>query len=195
MSERPELAAPVSTAGATGNGWRLDDESAPPKLLVYEDFSDDPGSSMAHHLRVAFGASAAADGGMLICGVRPGEWLLLGAAAGEPRLTPETVTVDLTHGLAMFRLSGVAAPALLAHVCSIDTAEEMMPDGAVCGASVARVACSLVRNDVGGERSYLILANRSNGRYLFDALQDAGGPGPPGSGPSPSILPGKAPPN
>ena len=194
MGEHPSFVTPNAGAGeVSSTGRRLRDESATPKLLVYEDFAGDGG--VARQLGVNFGASAATGGGLLVCGVRPGEWLLLGAAAGEPRLTPETVTVDLTHGLALFRLTGPAAPALLAHVCSIDTAEEMMPDGAVCGASVARVACSLVRNDVGGERSYLILANRSNGRYLFDALQDAGGPWPPGSAPSPSIQPGTAPPN
>ena len=59
-------------------------------------------------------------------------------------------------------------------MCSIDTAEAMFPDGAVCGASVARVACTLLRNDTAGERSYLILSPRSSGRYLFDALRDAG---------------------
>ena len=84
------------------------------------------------------------------------------------------MTVDLTHGLAMFRLTGAAARDVLAAVCSIDTTEAMFPDGAVCGASVARVGCTLVRDDVAGERSYLILSPRSSGRYLFDAVRDAG---------------------
>ena len=179
MSEHPVFASPVAgDAEAEGDGWRLDDESATPKLLVYENFTDDPGGSMAQHLGVAFGASAATDGGVLACGVRPGEWLLLGARAGTTPTAPGAVTVDLSHGLVLLRLTGAAAPSLLAQVCSIDTGEAMMPGGAVCGASVARVACTLARNDVGGERSYLILADRSYGRYLFDALRDAGGPEP-----------------
>ena len=179
MSEHAVFARPVAgDAGAEGNGWRLDDESATPKLLAYEDFGREGAEGVAERLDVGFGAAAATDGGVLVCGVRPGEWLLLGARADTTPPAPGAVTVDLTHGLVVYRLTGAAAPSLLAQVCSIDTGEAMLPDGAVCGASVARVACTLVRNDVGGERSYLILADRSYGRYLFDALRDAGGPEP-----------------
>ncbi len=164
----------VVAGEAAGMDWRLSDESTTPKMLVYEDF---PGTeSTGRRPAVAFGASATPDGSAFVCGVRPGEWLLLGELSGPARRATGAVTVDLTHGLAMLRLTGPAAPTLLAAVCSIDTAEEMLPDGAVCGASLARVACTLVRHDVAGERSYLILADRSYGRYLFDALRDAGGP-------------------
>ena len=172
MSETPTFVGPVTTSGeVTGTGWRLGDESATPKLLVYEDFAT--GGTIARHSAVGFGA-AAADGGVLVCGVRPGEWLLLGERSGVAPPTAGAVTVDLTHGLAMFRLTGPAAPDVLAAVCSIDTSEQMMPDGAVCGVSVARGACTLVRNDVAGEHSYLILSQRSSGRYLFGAVRDAG---------------------
>lgn len=174
MDEQLDFAGPLAGAGeASGEGWSLRDESRTPKLLVYEDF--EPTGAVERQLGVAFGASATAAGGALVCGVRPGEWLLLGERSGSDPPTPGAVTVDLTHGLAMFRLTGPAAPEVLAAVCSIDTSGEMMPDGAVCGASVARVACTLVRNDVAGERSYLILSQRSSGRYLFEALGDAGG--------------------
>ncbi len=194
MSERPVFATPVAgTDAATGTGWRLGDESATPKRLVYEDFGDSGRASVAQRLGVGFGTSAVTDDGTLVCGVRPGEWLLLGGSA-PPHLT-DAITVDLTHGIVMFRLTGPAAPALLAHVCSIDTAEEMMPDGAVCGASVARVACTLVRNDAGGECSYLILADRSYGRYLFDAVRDAGEPEPSPPASWSPVPPGTAPPN
>ena len=187
MPEQPEFAGPVASAGeASGTGWRLSDESATPKLLVYESF--EPGDGVAQSTGTGFGTSVRRPGDALVCGVRPGEWLILGpppseSAAGDggSATVPDApgfaggVQVDLTHGLAMFRLTGPAAPDLLAAVCSIDTAEAMMPDGAVCGASVARVSCTLVRDDSAGERSYLILAPRSYGRYLFEALADAGG--------------------
>lgn len=173
MDEQLEFASPVAGAGeASGEGWSLRDESRTRKLLVYEDF--EPGGAVERQLGVGFGASAAGGSGLLICGVRPGEWLLLGERSGSNAPAVGAVTVDLTHGTAMFRLSGRRARDVLAAVCSIDTAEAMMPDGAVCGASVARVACTLVRDDAAGERSYLILAPRSSGRYLFDALRDAG---------------------
>ena len=173
MPEQLEFASPLAGAGeASGSGWSLRDESATPKLLVYEDFESD--GEAERRLGVGFGAAASAGNGALVCGVRPGEWLLLGERAGSAPQVAGPVTVELTHGLAMFRLTGPAAADVLAAVCSIDTAEAMMPDGAVCGASVARVACTLVRNDVAAERSYLILSQRSSGRYLFDALWDAG---------------------
>ncbi|MDE0653570.1 MAG: hypothetical protein OXI26_07950 [bacterium] len=174
MDEQLEFAGPLAGAGeANGEGWSLRDESRTPKLLVYEDF--EPDGAVERQLGVGFGASAAGGSGLLVCGIRPGEWLLLlGERSGANPPAVGAVTVDLTHGVAMFRLSGPRARDVLASVCSIDTSEEMFPDGAVCGASVARVACTLVRDDVAGERSYLILSQRSSGRYLFDAVRDAG---------------------
>ena len=173
MSEQPEFAGPVTGVGeASGEGWCLSDESLTPKLLVYEDF--ERGGAVERQLGVGFGASATGDSGLLVCGIRPGEWLLLEVSTHSATELANAVKVDMTHGLAMFRLAGPAAADVLAAVCSVDTTDAMFPDGAVCGASVARVACTLVRNDVAGERSYLILAQRSSGRYLFDALRDAG---------------------
>ncbi len=174
MPDQPGFASPVAGVGEVrGTSWSLRDESATPKLLVYEDFESD--ALIRGHPGVDFGSAAPAADGSLVCGLRPGEWLLLGERSGSDPPPPGAVTVDLTHGLAMFRLTGPAAADVLAAVCSVDTAEEMMPDGAACGASVARVACTLVRNDVAGEGSYLILSQRSSGRYLFEALGDAGG--------------------
>lgn len=171
MSEQPVFTGPAG-GEAAGAGWHLSDETEAPKLLVYEAFES--GGVMERRLGVGFGAALRAGDGSLACGVRPGEWLLLGERSGSDPPAGDTVAVDLTHGLAMFRLTGAAARDVLAAVCSIDTTEAMFPDGAVCGASVARVACTLVRNDVAGERSYLILSPRSSGRYLFDAVRDAG---------------------
>ena len=178
MPERPVFTSPAA-GEAAGTGWRLIDESGTPKLLVYEAFESD--GLVAEHLGVGFGAATTAGDGSLVCGVRPGEWLLLGERSGESVPAGGAVAVDLTHGMAMFRLTGPETPDVLAAVCSIDTSEAMFPDGAVCGASVARLACTLVRNDVAGERSYLILSPRSSGRYLFEALSDAGGTEPDGS--------------
>lgn len=173
MSDNPAFVGPVAGAGdVSGTGWSLSDESEAPKLLVYESF--EPGGEAERHLGVGFGATTTAGDGSLVCGVRPGEWLLLGGWPPSATDMANAVTVDVSHGLTMFRLTGPAATEVLAAVCSIDTTEAMFPDGAVCGASVARVACTLVRNDVAGERSYLILAQRSSGRYLFDAVRDAG---------------------
>ncbi len=173
MSESSVFLKPRGEAGeVSGAGWRLSDQSEVSKQLLYEDLVNS--GAVEQKLGVSFGAAATTDAGLLVCGVRPGEWLLLGDQPKPAPGTASAVTVDLTHGLAMFRLTGLAAPNVLAAVCSIDTAEAMLPNGAVCGTSVARVASSLIRHDVVGERSYLIISRRSSGRYLFDALRDAG---------------------
>ena len=39
---------------------------------------------------------------------------------------------------------------------------------------MARLRCTVARDDLGGERSYLIESDRSSGQYLFDAICDAG---------------------
>jgi glycine cleavage system aminomethyltransferase T len=40
---------------------------------------------------------------------------------------------------------------------------------------VAAVATDVIRDDTGGERSYLLHCERSSGAYLFGALLTAGG--------------------
>ena len=41
--------------------------------------------------------------------------------------------------------------------------------------SVAAVATDVIRDDTGGERSYMLHCERSSGAYLFGALLTAGG--------------------
>jgi heterotetrameric sarcosine oxidase gamma subunit len=82
--------------------------------------------------------------------------------------------LDQTHSRAMFRLGGSNVVEALEKVCSLDLSDDMTPDGAVFSASVAKVTCDLVRNDVDAAKSFLIMCDRSFGDYLFEALADAG---------------------
>jgi glycine cleavage system aminomethyltransferase T len=50
----------------------------------------------------------------------------------------------------------------------------MTPDGAAFRTSVASLATDVIRDDLGGTRSYLLHCERSSGQYLFDALRTAG---------------------
>ena len=60
----------------------------------------------------------------------------------------ELVTVlDLTHGRALIRLTGPAAPASLAKVCAIDLADHRTPSGTALRTSVAKLTTDLVRDD------------------------------------------------
>lgn len=163
-----------------GGVLRMTDVSSTTKLLVRSDTAQ---------FGIPFGRSGRVGpdlvGHALVCGSRPGEWLVLGErAACEEAVTAVggegfTNVIDHTHAVALFRLSGANAASLLEKVCSIDWTEEMMPNGAVVSASVAKVVSDLVRDDTAHTAlsvvpSYLIACDRSLGQYLFDALLDAG---------------------
>ena len=145
------------------------------------------GGRAAAELAVPFGRVARDQAGTLVAGSGPGEWLLLAAPGEGPALTAratglaarcpgELVTAtDITHGRALIRLNGSRGADVLAKVCGIDTGEGITPDGAAFRMSVAAVATDVIRDDTGGERSYLLHCERSSGAYLFGALLTAGG--------------------
>ena len=112
-----------------------------------------------------FGDHTAED---LAWSVSPGEWTVLGDR-------PDGDVVDLTSVRAMFRLTGVDAPRLLAKICALDLGDDIFPEGAAARTLVAGVATELVRDDQDGVPSYLILPSRSFGRYMHDVILDAGG--------------------
>jgi len=117
--------------------------------------------------------------GALVVGSGPGEWLVVGApgAALRERIagSDEFVSVvDLTHGRALMRLRGAQSKQVLAKLCAIDLADDVTPDGAALRTSVAKLVTDIVRDDVDGVPSYLLHCERSSGRYLADALLDAG---------------------
>jgi heterotetrameric sarcosine oxidase gamma subunit len=140
----------------------------------------------AASLPTRFGRAARDADGTLVVGSGPGEWLLLAPAGQASALAPrladtaarapgESVTwVDLTHGRALMRLSGSSAASVLAKVCGIDLSDDVTPDGAAFRTSVAALATDVIRDDLGGTRSYLLHCERSSGQYLFDALLRAG---------------------
>lgn len=157
----------------------LVDHSVLAKVLVHAD----PSGALAGRLDVEFGTSRRDDDGTLIFRVRPAQWLLFGEAERGPDLveqwtaaaaeTGEFVSViDVTAGRSVLRLTGAASPALLAKVCALDL--DTAPDGSALRSSVAKVNAEIVRDDTGGQRSYLLACDRSYGRYLTAAITDAG---------------------
>jgi heterotetrameric sarcosine oxidase gamma subunit len=170
-----EVSGRRSTAGLT-----LADRTAMAKVLLKADAN---GAFAANGL--AFGR-ARRDGVRLEIGSSPGEWLHLAPPADRGRLVEELsavaagaaelVTVsDLTHGRAMMRLTGADAPAVMAKICAIDLADSVTPDLAAFRTSVAKTVTDVLRDDVNGRRSYLLICDRSVGQYLFDSVLDAGG--------------------
>ena len=182
MADEVAFESPVVRRYATAESGDLvlADASATVKWLVRA--SGSPGAA-AERLGAPFGSSQTAAGGALVLGSRPGEWIVLGTAGAVTETvegldgldSSDFVTaVDWTHGRALLRVTGDAAPRMLEKVCSLDWSDPMMPDGAVASASVAKVTCDIARNDVDGTPSYLVFCDRSFGQYLFDALIDAG---------------------
>jgi heterotetrameric sarcosine oxidase gamma subunit len=94
-------------------------------------------------------------------------------AIGELDLSGYASTVDVTYSRMMLRVTGTDAAKTMEKVCNLDFSDSMTPDGACAGASVAKVGCDVIRNDVEGVRSYRILCDRSFGQYLYDALIDS----------------------
>jgi heterotetrameric sarcosine oxidase gamma subunit len=151
--------------------------------------------AMAKALGVPFGRcgreDASPDGGWLVVGSGPGEWLILAPPAAAAAVggwldtvaadsAPEEFisVVDLTHGRALMRITGPDAAELMARLCGADLHDEMAPDGAALRAPVAGVATDIIRDDTmidgAGVPSYLLHCERSSGQYLFGALVSAG---------------------
>lgn len=131
-------------------------------------------TAAAADLGLGFGSSARRDGD-LVARIRPDEWLVIGSTTTVDALdmTGFASRVDATHSRLLFRLTGTAAPKVLEKVCSLDFGDHMTPDGACASASVAKVGCDIIRDDVDDVRSYLLLADTSYRSYLHAALTDA----------------------
>ncbi len=130
---------------------RLTDESAAPKWRIWEDLWPVP-----------LGRSQQVEDG-LVFSISPGEWMVVGGP-------PPAGAVDLTHVRAMFRLTGPGARTILEHVCALDLSDPITPDRAAARTLVAGVATELVRDDIRGELSYLLLLSRSFARHTWDRL-------------------------
>jgi sarcosine oxidase, subunit alpha len=177
VAESPVFESPiVKEYPLRGDGALvLCDESSTTKLVVRAA----AGTTAARQLGVLFGSSRA-DGDVLVCGQRPGEWLIIGPAVEVAAVVDHldrsghVSVIDHTHARALFRLTGRDAPVVLAKVCSLDLDDAITPDGAVGSASVADVNCDIARQDRTGDLSYIMSCDRSFAQYLFDAILDAG---------------------
>lgn len=135
----------------------------------------DAGSAVTAALGVSFGSSRTTDSGVVITGLRPDEFWLIGAGEavmGERGTLPAEglrSEVDLTHGRTLIEVSGPKAASMLEKVCGLDFSNAMTPAGAATSASVAKVSCDIVRV----ADSYLISCDRSFGQYLMESLADA----------------------
>ncbi len=187
----PVARSPIAPAGPTGTrgAWevssahskaalRLADMTALSKVLV-RGAPGEVAPLLCEHLR------ARREDGSLIVGTGPDSWLVL-APTGRSDAVSEMIAsrlrgctslvtvIDVTHGSVVLRLSGESARRALEKVCAIDLSDRATPNGSSFRSRVAAVVSTVVRDDVDGDPSYLIVSDRSSGQFLFDALADAG---------------------
>lgn len=134
------------------------------------------GTAAATALGLTFG-SAEQRGDTLVVRIRPDEWYLLGTGASAMTtgldLSGYASTVDVSHSRHALRVTGDHAADTLAKLCSADFGDAMTPNGAAWGNAVAGVTCDIVRDDIDGVRSYLLLFDGSFVSYFLGALEDA----------------------
>ena len=167
------------SARRSAAGLKITDCTPLAKILVLASTEGE----IARSLGVPFGRAARDAHGTLVVGSGPGEWLLLAAPGTSAAVAQRVEEVrdeglvsvfDATHGRALVRITGARAPDLLAKVCAIDFSEAVTPVRAAFRSFVAKLVTDVIRDDLGGEISYLLHCERSSGQYLFDALIDAG---------------------
>jgi|GEM_PF-139880 len=174
-------AAQRATGGGADAPVRIFDSSGLAKFGIRAA----PDGPVARALGTGFARTTRAADGSLVVGSGPGEWLVLveQAASDDVRARLETETgssdsfasvVDLTHARALIRLAGPRSADLLSKVSGIDFSDDVTPDGSALRTSVARLVTDVVREDKDGLPGYLLHCERSSGRYLFEALVDAG---------------------
>lgn len=173
----------VSAARSEG-ALRLSDLTPLSKVLV----RGAPGSTVGQHVGCAFGSTRRDADGSLVVGTGPDEWLILSPAGSGARVTAALegtggagsagggliTVIDMTHGSVVLRIAGANAHRVLEKLCAIDLSDRVTPNGSCFSSSVARLRSTVIRDDLGPERSYLIESDRSSGQYLFDAILDAG---------------------
>jgi sarcosine oxidase gamma subunit len=162
-----------------------------------------PASAAGRRIACAPGSARRDADGSLLIGAGPDEWLILSPAGTRAQLATDLETgrtdaeggavrrspggadtdgahselltvIDMTHASIVLRLAGADSHRLLEKLCAIDLSDRVTPNGSCFRSSVARLRCTVVRDDLDEERSYLIESDRSSGQYFFDALCDAG---------------------
>ncbi|MPY94541.1 MAG: hypothetical protein GEV08_16225 [Acidimicrobiia bacterium] len=197
---------PSGPARVEVRGWLVDDRSAEGPLRLVDcssvtkfEVQADPTGALAGQLAVAVGESELFEAGIVGASPAPGEWHLFvpGATDGLLRLlegvaAEEFVTVvEVTHGRALLRLSGLDAPRVLSLLCGLDLSDAAYPSGRVTVAPVAGTRTLVLRDDVFADElslaagdaaeevdvpSYLLCCDRSSGQWLAERIVVAGAP-------------------
>jgi heterotetrameric sarcosine oxidase gamma subunit len=82
--------------------------------------------------------------------------------------------IDYTHGKAVVRLSGMAAPDLLSKTCGLDFHDTVFPNLRAAQTSAAKIKTLIVRYDQEATPTYFLHVNRPLGQYFWEVVWDVG---------------------
>jgi heterotetrameric sarcosine oxidase gamma subunit len=190
QSYRDPLPSPLQQAGVTAEfadrpSLAL---SEVPDMTVLRLHSLEDAASLASGLQEvgmelpADTNAASGDDPAALC-LRPGEWLLLSQSATPAelfeRLRPRidsalTALLDVSDGLGIFRLSGAAAPWVLAKLSGLDFVAGVSGGQHAARTRMADIAVVVHFNPApGGAPRFDLVFDRSVARYFWDLLNDA----------------------
>ncbi len=172
--------APTSQSGE----FSLADLTGVPVIHIQREMGD---LLQAHFAQIPAkpGEVVEVDGGLL-ARLTPAEFYLFGLSVGVSLPTATDLdhtfaqaqrfahATDYTHGKAVLRLVGAAAPDLLSKICGLDFYEAVFPSGRVAQTSAAKIKTLIARFDQGQMPTYYLHVNRPLGQYFWEVVQDAG---------------------
>lgn len=125
-------------------------------------------------------------GGGLLARLTPAEFCLFGLSVSASLPTAADLdhtfaqaqrfahATDYTHGKAVLRLAGAAAPDLLGKICGLDFYDTVFPNGRVAQTSAAKIKTLIARFDQEQRPTYYLHVNRPLGQYFWEVAWDAG---------------------
>jgi heterotetrameric sarcosine oxidase gamma subunit len=126
--------------------------------------------------------AAAGQDPSVLC-LRPGEWLLVGGGGAPGQLAERvgrhldptlTALLDLSDGLGVFRLTGAAAPWLLAKLSGLDFLAGVKAGRHGARTRMGEIAVVLLfRPGPDGAPCFDLIFDRSVAKYLWDLLNEA----------------------
>jgi heterotetrameric sarcosine oxidase gamma subunit len=85
-----------------------------------------------------------------------------------------THATDFTHGKAVLKISGSAAPELLSKICGLNFSHKTFPNLYAAQTSAAKIKTLIVRCDENSQVTYYLHVDRPLGQYFWEVVGDAG---------------------
>jgi heterotetrameric sarcosine oxidase gamma subunit len=175
---------PVAAPAAVSSPLNVADLTGVPVILIQGEAGDLLKPHFAH-IPARPGDLVEVDGGLL-ARLAPTELYLFGLSSNAELPSVAVIeaslakgqrfahATDYTHGKAVIRLVGAAAPELLSKVCGLDFEHSIFPNLHVAQTSAAKIKTLIARCDVAGVPTYFLHVNRPLGQYFWEVVWDAG---------------------